>query len=133
MTKTRRCVGLVALALIAAAVLFAGCGGGGDGGNGVATGSVSGTITYAATGNPLGGITVAIGGISTTTNANGQFTLNGVPAGAQVLQITADAARDLVIPPGVPLAVDVTAGGTTQLPAPVQMVDDVDSPPEPPS
>lgn len=134
MTKTRRCAGLVALTFVAAAVMLiaAGCGGGDGGGQPAATGSVSGTIIYAASGDPLGGIRVSVGGISTTTSANGQFTLNGVPAGQQVLQVQADQARDLAVPPGVPMAVNVTAGQTTQVP-PILMVDDVDSPPAPPS
>lgn len=135
MSKTRRRAGLVALTLIGAAMLFAaGCGGGGgDGGGAVATGSVSGTVTYAATGDPLGGIEVSIGNITTTTNTNGQFTLRGVPVGQQTLQVQADPDRDLVVPPGVPLNVNVQEGQTAQLPAPIQMVDDVDAPPAPPS
>lgn len=132
MTKTRRCIGLAALLLSAIALLFAGCGGGGDGG-GVSTGSVSGTVTYAATGNPLGGIQVAVGNISTTTNASGQFTLNRVPAGSRVLQVTADPNRDLIVPPGVPLTVNVTGGQTTQLSGPIVMIDEADSPPSPPN
>ena len=135
MMTTRRCAGLAALTLFAAAALIlAGCGGGGDGGGQVVqTGSVSGTINYAASGDALGGIEVSIDGINTTTNANGEFTLSGVPIGQQTLQVKADPQRDLVVPPGVPLTVNINAGQTTQLPAPIQMVDDVDTPPAPPS
>jgi len=133
MMTTRRCTGTVVLmSLAAAALIFAGCGGGGDGGGtGATTGSVSGTINYAATGDALGGIVVSIGNISTTTNADGHFTLNRVPAGQRTLQIEAPADRNLVLPPGVPLSVNVQAGQNTQLPAPIQMIDDVDAPPSP--
>lgn len=135
MMKTRRCAGTLALIVIAAgAMVFAGCGGGGDGGTQPAqTGTVTGTITYAATGDALGGIRVSIGNVTTTTNDNGQFVLRGVPTGQQTLQIQADPDRDLVLPPGVPLTVTVREGQTTTLPAPINMVDDVDNPPNPPS
>jgi hypothetical protein len=134
MTTSRRCAGMLALTVIAAAAMIvAGCGGGGGGAEPAQTGSVSGTITYAATGDPLGGIAVSIGGIRTTTNTNGQFTLSGVAIGQQVITITADPDRDLIVPPGVPLNVTVRAGQTTQLPAPIQLVDDVDAPPAPPA
>ncbi|MGI5817194.1 MAG: carboxypeptidase regulatory-like domain-containing protein [Armatimonadota bacterium] len=134
MMMTRRCAGLAALILMAAAALIlAGCGGGGDGDAGVQTGSVSGTITYAATGDALGGIRVSIGNITATTNASGQFTLNRVPAGQRTLAVAADPDRNLVLPPGVPLTVTVRAGETTRLSAPIQMIDDVDAPPAPPS
>lgn len=128
---TRRCAGTVALImLVAAAFVLAGCGGNGDG---VQTGSVSGTITYAATGDALGGIQVSIGNIRTTTNARGEFTLNRVPAGQRQLAVEAPPERNLVVPPGVPMTVNVQAGQTTRLPAPIQMIDDVDAPPSPPS
>ena len=132
MMKTGRSVGVVALALIAAAVLFAGCGGGGDGGGGAATGTVSGTITYAANGSALGGVSVSVGGITTTTDAQGRFLVRNVPTGTRTIVGTADPSRALVIPPGVPLTVDVVAGQTTQLP-PIQMIDEADAPPAPPS
>ncbi|MFW5868018.1 MAG: carboxypeptidase-like regulatory domain-containing protein [Armatimonadota bacterium] len=135
MTRTRRSAGLVALTLIASAALIAaGCGGGGDGGTAPAqTGTVSGSIDYAATGDPLGGVEVSIGDITTTTGNDGRFTLDGVPVGEQVLEIEADPGRDLVVPPGVPLNVNIQGGQTTQLDAPIQMVDDVDAPPAPPA
>lgn len=134
MMTTRRSAGLVALTIIAAgALIFAGCGGGGDGGAQPAqTGSVSGTIKYAPSADGLGGIQVSIGSVSTTTDANGNFTLNRVPAGQQTLVIQADPDRDLIVPPGVPLTVNVQGGQTTQLPD-ILMVDDVDVPPSPPS
>jgi hypothetical protein len=119
--------------IVAAALIAAGCSGGGDGGTTPAqVGSVSGTINYAATGDSLGGIQVSIGNITTTTDANGQFTLNRVPVGQQTLQIEAAADRNLVVPPGVPLTVNVQGGQTTQV-GTILMVDEVDAPPAPPS
>jgi len=135
MITSKRCAGTAALIIMSvAAMLFAGCGGGGDGGAQPAqAGSVSGTINYAATGDALGGIDVSIGNVTTTTDASGNFTLRNVPVGQQTLQIEADPDRNLVVPPGVPLTVTVNAGQTTQLPAPIQLIDDVDTPPAPPS
>jgi len=133
MMTTRRCAGMATLTLLAAAALIlAGCGGGDGGGQAIQTGSVSGTINYAASGDALGGIQVSIGNITVTTDANGNFRLDGVPIGQQALQIQADPQRDLIVPAGVPLTVDVNAGQTTQL-GPILMVDEVDTPPAPPS
>lgn len=133
MMTIRRCAGMAALTVVAAvALIAAGCGGGGDGGPAVQTGTVSGTVNYAATGDALGGIEVTIGNMTVTTNNNGQFTINGVPVGQQTMQIQAGAQRDLILPPGVPLNVNVNAGQTTQV-GTILMVDDVDTPPSPPS
>lgn len=126
-----RCAGLTALALIAVVALI-GC----DGGDGVTpaqTGLVSGTIVHAGTGLPLGGVEVTIGGRTATTNASGQFTVSGVPVGQQTVGIQVDPARGLVLPPGVDLTVNVVAGQTTQLSAPINLIDAVDVPPSPPS
>ncbi len=135
MMKTRRCAGIVALVLmVLVTMVVAGCGGGGDDdGAQVNTGSISGTIVYAATDppTPLGGVTVTAGNRSTTTADDGSFTLSGVPVGNQVLTITADP-QGVVVPPGVDLTVPVTGGQTYQLPAPVQMIDAIDTPPNEP-
>jgi len=53
-----------------------------------AAGSVSGTVVSSA-GSPISGATVSYGGGSTTTSANGTFTLNNIPAGG--IQLTASA------------------------------------------
>ncbi len=47
------------------------------------TGSVAGVATNASTGKPLSGVTVALAGhdLSTLTNKQGQYTLEGVPVG----------------------------------------------------
>ncbi|MFW5866663.1 MAG: hypothetical protein ACOCX2_02530 [Armatimonadota bacterium] len=122
------------ISLAAATMILAGCGGGGDGGGTTATtGSICGTIEYAATGEPLGGIGVSVGNISATTNDSGEFTLRRVPTGERTLEIDIPADRQLVVPPGVPLTVDVRGGEETCLSAPLQLVDDVDAPPAPPS
>ncbi len=132
-----RYAGLVALTAVAtAALICAGCGGGGGDGDGATpaqTGSVSGVITYASTGDSLGGIKVSIGNVEATTNDNGEFTLTGVPTGQQTLVIEIEQGRELAVPPGVPLEVTVEAGQTTELGAPIHLVDEVDAPPAPPA
>jgi hypothetical protein len=125
MTRTRLCPAVIAAAVVAA-LLITGCGGGG-GGTSAATGQISGTILYAATGGALGGIHVSAGGVSTTTASDGSFVLRGVP-----LAITADPDRELAVPPGVPLTVQVQGSQITTLSAPIVLVDDVDTPPTPP-
>ena len=49
------------------------------------TGRVSGVVTNADTGQPLPGILIAFGGIQTFTDANGAFSLYGLPPGTQNL------------------------------------------------
>ncbi|NLO05588.1 MAG: carboxypeptidase-like regulatory domain-containing protein [candidate division WS1 bacterium] len=130
MTRTRLCPAVIAAAVVAA-LLITGCGGGG-GGTSAATGQISGTILYAATGGALGGIHVSAGGVSTTTASDGSFVLRGVPVGTHTLAITADPDRELAVPPGVPLTVQVQGSQITTLSAPIVLVDDVDTPPTPP-
>jgi TonB-dependent SusC/RagA subfamily outer membrane receptor len=52
------------------------------------TGTVTGTVTNAVTGSPIANATVAVVGTTTggATNARGEFTINGVAAGSQVLR-----------------------------------------------
>ena len=55
-------------------------------------GNVSGQVTDSTTGNPIAGATVALGsGRSTTTDASGNYSFNGIPAGTYP-SITASAA-----------------------------------------
>lgn len=54
-----------------------------------ATGSVAGLAVSAATGAPLAGVTVASGTASTTTAADGRYSLTGVAPGAAVVTFTA--------------------------------------------
>ena len=125
---------LTALVLITAGTLvLVGCGGGGDGDPVGTTGTVTGTVKYLATLQPLGDILVAVGAVSTRTGANGSFTLQRVPEGTRTLAVSADPARGLALPPGVPLTVVVTADATTALPEDILMIDSADLPPQPPS
>lgn len=139
MLKAKRCVGwTVVVGVAVGALVVAGCGGGGGGGGGGQpapnTGSISGTLLHAGTGLPLGGIQVAAGGVTTTTAANGTFTLTGVPVGTHTLTITPDPNRGLALPPGADnIQVDVQDGQTTLLPAPILLIDAPDLPPNPPS
>lgn len=135
MMTFERSAGLTALVLIiAGGLVLAGCGGDDDGNGGqpAATGTITGKIVYANTGQPLGGITVTAGGRVTQTDSSGAFTLSRVPTGSQVLSITVDPGRGLTVPPGVDLRVNVPAGGTVQLPAPIVLIDVTDVPPNPP-
>lgn len=49
------------------------------------TGSVSGKVVDATTGNPIVGVIVKVGSISTTTGADGNYKLQNVPAGIQTV------------------------------------------------
>lgn len=70
----------VAVSLI---LVIAGCGGGGGGGGTTLTGRV----VNGATDAPLQGARVALGSASTTTAADGTFTLTGVLVGSGVLSV----------------------------------------------
>ena len=74
------------------------------------TGTVSGQLCAVA-GQWLSGATVTFGSLSTTTNAQGEFTLTGLPPGMQLLHVTRGAFS-------MDLTVDVKDGQVTQLPAP---------------
>jgi len=50
------------------------------------TGSISGDVVDATTGQPISGATVKAGIISTTTGADGKFKLQNVPAGVQTVK-----------------------------------------------
>ena len=53
------------------------------------TGTVSGLVVSAATGQPLVGATAMVGALSATTGADGRFTLALVPPGAVVVAVSA--------------------------------------------
>jgi len=72
-------VTLVALGLL---VSVSGCGGGGAGGG--SKGAIVGTVRNSE-GTPLPGATVSAGGVRTTTNNDGDFRLENVPAGTQIV------------------------------------------------
>ena len=54
------------------------------------TGTIFGTVTDSVTSNPIGGAIVKVNGISTTTNANGQYTINGLIPNNYSLEGTAN-------------------------------------------
>lgn len=67
------------------------------------TRSIKGTISDVASGAPVSGATVTVPGtsLSSTTDANGAFTIEGAPAGEVTLQVTYPAYRSarLSVPP----------------------------------
>jgi hypothetical protein len=75
---------------LASAILFAvsGCGGGKDDDAnppGQSAGTVSGRVADAQTGEAIAGVDVTIGTLKATSDANGKYSLPGVPLGAQVV------------------------------------------------
>jgi hypothetical protein len=78
---------------LAGAVLFAatGCGGGGGGGDTprppdpVSTGTVSGRVADAQTGEAIAGVEVKIGALKATSDANGRYSVPAVPLGSTVV------------------------------------------------
>jgi hypothetical protein len=73
----------------------------------VGTSSLSGSVTNAATGGPIAGATVAVGALSTSTNAAGTYTLANLPSGTRGVQTSAPG-----FSPRADL-VDIAASGTT--------------------
>ena len=59
------------------------------GGGPPTTGTLAGTVTNASTSAPIGGATISVGALNTTSAANGTYTLANVPAGAQTATCTA--------------------------------------------
>lgn len=76
-----------------AAHFLVGCGGGGGGGGGAPpptpTGRAAGTVRDLATQQPISGATVAIGGRSDVTGADGSYDIGGIPPGQHVPTCTA--------------------------------------------
>ena len=74
------------LGLGVAAIIVA-CSSGGGGGGGVPNnvGTVNGVVTDSNNSQRLSGVTVTVGSKSTTTNANGEFSLDGLPSGMVVV------------------------------------------------
>lgn len=70
------------------------------------TGTLTGTVTNAANGDPIAGATVSVNGASTTTNASGAFTLANAPAGARTVTTSASGFTTRTD------AVNIPAGGT---------------------
>lgn len=76
-----------------------------------AQGTVTGEVTAADSGQPIPSATVLVQGteLGVLTNASGRFTLQGVPAGSQVIEARSLGYR------AVTQTVDVTAGGTANV------------------
>jgi hypothetical protein len=51
-------------------------------------GSITGTVTDASTGQPVGGATVSVPRLSVTTGSDGTYTLNGLPAGSYQVTVS---------------------------------------------
>ncbi len=118
-----RIVGLILFSIAVAACGDDGNGGGGSGGTGgtggsggsVETSTVAGTVYFYEQGYPtVAGATVEVYGtdLSTTTDANGDFTLEGVPHGDTFFITTADGSWSAVDYWYVP---DETANGADLL------------------
>jgi hypothetical protein len=54
-----------------------------------ATGSVTGTVSDASTGDPVAGATVSLPHLSATTSSTGTYTLSGLPAGSYQMNVSA--------------------------------------------
>ena len=64
------------------------------------TGTLTGHVADATNGSPIQGATVAVAGLSTTTDASGQYTINNVPVGTLIADFSANPRSG-----GAPLAV----------------------------
>jgi hypothetical protein len=53
------------------------------------TGSITGTVTDAATGDPVAGASVSLPGLQVTTGSDGSYTLAGLPAGSYQVDVSA--------------------------------------------
>lgn len=82
----RAAAGLLALVVAG----LAACSGGGDGSEAPASGTLSGSVVASADATPVAEATVSVGERSTRTDANGRYTLAGVPASERaVLRVRA--------------------------------------------
>ena len=78
-----------------------------------ATGGLTGRVTDALTGNGISGASVSIGGLSTTSGADGSFTISGVPVGTLRAEFSAST-RSGMIPLNVQFT-DASTEGTQTL------------------
>ncbi len=106
-------LGLVALSVL---VLFSACG---PNGSGTATFTVTGTVLEEGTAAPLAGAEVTIGNVSSTTNAQGQFSVDQAEEGSAVITAELDGYSDYSA------SVNVTAN--LDLPDPIYL--STDAPP----
>src|SRR5262245_58417765 len=79
------------------------------------TGTVRGRITDNATQQPISGVTVSVGGRSMLTQADGRYTLSGIPAGSDLLRARvigyAEATQPVMLAGGDTVVVDVALTG----------------------
>lgn len=125
-----------------------GCGGSGGGGAvhppDAHTGAVAGRVLDFNSEQPLGGVTITVVYTITVdgkqrvveksaqTDANGNFSITGVdPGSGRLVQFAPQ--EWLAVPSSKAIYVDVVAGRTTQLPAPVMLIAAGEFPPDVPS
>ena len=120
----------IKLAICVAAVLVAGCGGGGGPDfDPNTTGTVPGTVVETASGSGISGAEVQIGGRSaTSTSPAGAFSVAGIPPGTQLITVTLP--FPYVLASSTPMYCTVVAGQVTVLPGPIYVSNE--SPPPPP-
>ena len=117
---------LLGLALVAClTVLVAGCDSDDDDGAVGSAGTVNGRVVNSH-GNALAGVQVTIGGRTATTNAAGQYSMDGVPTGSQRVAAVL-AGFELA---GGELFVQINAGPNAL--ADIAMAADDDNPPDGP-
>jgi hypothetical protein len=76
----------------------------------VNTGTITGTVVDDVTDLPIAGATVSAGGVvEDLTDANGQYTLDGVPAGLAVILVSASGYAPQIVPE------DLVAGDTLEV------------------
>jgi len=133
MHSSRGWIAALAVAVIAVAFV-AGCGGGSDNPTDATTGSVTGRILDYSQLVGIGGVTVTIGGHSALSDVNGYFTVTGINPGSNLaVTVTPPVGSGLVIPANDPVpSVNVVAGQTTQFGDPIYLMDESDTPPDPP-
>jgi len=130
----RICLSAVMLGAAAAAIIIAGCGGGGGAStfDPATTGTLTGVVFALGSSEgsyeSVAGARIQIGGRSGATDNNGRFTIAGAPAGlGQELTVTPPG--DYVLVSNAPITANVTAGQTNELPAPILVIADSETPP----